>query len=47
MANSLLEQLPSFVAAGTRQAAQILEQMEVLDYARLRRSSSARQENPL
>ncbi len=28
MANSLLEQLPSIVAAGKRQASQILEQLE-------------------
>lgn len=58
MAKSLLEQLPSIVAAGKRKAAQILEQLEgqnkvslqtreLLDYARLRRSSTARQEKLL
>jgi hypothetical protein len=68
MAKSLLEQLPSVVAAGNRQASQILEHMEgqnrvslqtrdrkkknaraseLLDYDRLRRSSTARQEKRL
>lgn len=68
MEKSLLEQLPSVVAAGNRQASQILEQMEgqnrvslqtrdrkkknargseLLDYDRLRRSSTAREEKRL